>query len=315
LVGSWLARFLIEREACVFSFIRGFAPQSDFFRSQDYLHTELVHGSLEDFNSLENAINEREIDTVFHLGAQAIVGTAYRNPLATFEANIRGTYHLLEASRRYPSLVKRVVIASSDKAYGSSPMLPYTEKMPLVGSHPYDVSKSCTDLLSFSYHHTYGLPVAVARCGNIYGGGDLHWNRLIPGTIRSYLCNEEPLIRSDGKLIRDYVYVEDVAEAYLTLGENLHRSDVRGEAFNFAPNTPYSVLEIVSALGILMNCSHLKPKILSMANGEIQKQFLSYQKAKDILHWSPKFSLEEGLNKTIFWYENYLRKQFSGCHE
>ncbi len=306
LVGSWLSRILIERNAHVVAFVRGFNPHSDFFRSKDYLNTELAQGSLEDYNSLENVINEREIDTVFHIGAQAIVGTAHRSPLATFEANIRGTYHLLEACRRLGGLVQRVVVASSDKAYGSSKELPYTEKMPLAGKHPYDVSKSCTDLLSFTYHHTYGVPVTIARCGNIYGGGDLHWSRLIPGTIRSYLSNKAPIIRSDGKFTRDYIYVEDVAEAYLTLGENLHRQEVRGEAFNFAPNSPYSVLEVVEALRLLMNCHHLQPKILSTASGEIREQSLSYKKAFDVLNWKPKFSLEEGLRRTIPWYENYL---------
>ncbi|HEX2583247.1 MAG TPA: GDP-mannose 4,6-dehydratase [Chlamydiales bacterium] len=305
-VGSWLSRILLERKAHVVAFVRGFDPQSEFFRSKDYLHTSLAHGALEDYNSLENAINEHEIDTVFHIGAQAIVGTAHRSPLPTFEANIRGTYHLLEACRRLGSLVKRVIVASSDKAYGSSDELPYTEEMPLAGKHPYDVSKSCTDLLSFTYQHTYGVPVTVARCGNIYGGGDLHWSRLIPGTIRSYLSDEAPLLRSDGKFTRDYIYVEDVAEAYLTLGENLHRPEVRGEAFNFAPNAPYSVLEIVEALRLLMNKHSLPPKILATASCEIREQSLSYQKALRVLDWKPKFSLEEGLRRTIPWYERYL---------
>ncbi len=309
LVGCCLVKTLIKLKAQVVAFIRDPNPQSDLYRSGDDRQIEVVQGALEDFNSVERSINENEIDTVFHLGAQAIVGTAWRNPLSTFESNIRGTYNLLEACRRHAGLVKRVVIASSDKAYGSSDILPYTEDMPLAGKHPYDVSKSCTDLISLTYHHTYSLPVAVARCGNIFGAGDLNWNRLIPGTIRSYLSNQSPVIRSDGKFTRDYIYVEDVVEAYLALAENLHRSDVRGEAFNFAPNSPNTVIEIVTAIQSLMNCPGLAPKILNMATAEIRDQSLSYEKAQRILKWKPRFSLEEGLKKTITWYENFLNSQ------
>jgi CDP-glucose 4,6-dehydratase len=313
LVGSSLVKALIDRKAHVIALIRDPNPQSDFYRSGYYQQVELVQGALENFDSLERAVNENEIDTVFHLGAQAIVGTAWRSPLSTFESNIRGTYNLLEACRRHSSLVKRIIVASSDKAYGSSEVLPYTEEMPLTGKHPYDVSKSCADLISLTYHHTYCLPVVVARCGNIYGTGDLNWNRLIPGTIRSYLSNTAPIIRSDGQFTRDYIYVEDVVEAYLLLAENLHSPAVQGQSFNFAPNAPFTVIEIVKTLQKLMNCSALTPKILNHAGAEIRDQSLSYKKAQKVLNWKPRFTLEEGLEKTIPWYENYLNsKQLVG---
>ena len=248
LVGSWLTKRLIDENSYVVALVRDSDPQSEFFKSESFKKTTIVQGELENYSSVERAINEHEIDTVFHLGAQTIVGTALRNPLSPFESNIRGSYNLLEACRRHPSLVKRIVVASSDKAYGSSDVLPYTEEMPLCGKHPYDVSKSCTDLLAFSYHHTYGSPIAVARCGNIFGGGDLNWSRIIPGTIRSFHLNESPVIRSDGTFTRDYVFVDDVIDAYLMLAQNVHRENVQGQAFNFGPNAPSSVLEIVKLL-------------------------------------------------------------------
>jgi CDP-glucose 4,6-dehydratase len=305
-VGTWLIRSLIKKKAHVIAFIRDPNPQSDFYRSGDFRQTEIISGSLESFSSLERAITENEIDTVFHLGAQAIVGAAFRNPLSTFESNIRGTYNLLEACRRHSDLVKRIVVASSDKAYGSSEVLPYTEDMRLEGRHPYDVSKSCADLISLTYAHSYNLPVVVARCGNIFGGGDLNWNRLIPGTIRSYLMNTAPIIRSDGKFTRDYIYVEDVVDAYLSLAENAPLSEVRGQAFNFAPNTPCSSIEIVKTLQTLMNCIGLDPKILDIAKGEILHQSLNSDKALKVLNFQIRHSLEEGLRKTIPWYEDYL---------
>lgn len=313
LVGCWLTRALIEHKAHVVALIRDPNPQSDFYRRRDDQHVDIVQGALEDFDSVERAVNENEIDTVFHLGAQAIVGTAWRNPLSTFESNIRGTYNLLEACRRHSGLVKRVVIASSDKAYGSSDLLPYTEEMPLAGQHPYDVSKSCADLIASTYYHTYRLPVVVARCGNIFGGGDLNWNRLIPGTIRSYLSNTAPVIRSDGNYTRDYIYVEDVVQAYLALAEKALHPEVQGQSFNFASNAPYTVIEVVKTLQNLMNCPHLNPKILNLATHEIRDQSLSYEKARKILHWNPRFSLAQGLEKTIAWYQTHLHsKQLAG---
>lgn len=306
LVGSWLARRLVEKGSSVVALIRDADPQSEFIKSGLYKSTTLVQGELENFNSIERAVNEHEIDTVFHLGAQTIVGTALRSPLSTFESNIRGSYHLLEACRRHGSLVQRIVIASSDKAYGSSDILPYTEEMPLCGKHPYDVSKSCTDLLAFSYSHTYGLPLAIARCGNIFGGGDLNWSRLIPGTIRSFYLNEAPIIRSDGTFTRDYVFIDDVVDAYLLLAQSVHRENVQGAAFNFGPNAPASALEVVLMIQRLMNKPTIHPQILNTAKAEIHDQSLNSQKAAETFGWRPKHTLEKGLIETIRWYENYF---------
>jgi Nucleoside-diphosphate-sugar epimerases len=308
LVGSWLVKDLIEKQAKVVVLVRDNDPQSELIRSFLINETTVVNGSLEDMSSLERAIVENEVDTVFHLGAQTIVGSALRSPLATFEANIRGTYQLLEVCRRHPQLTKRIVFASSDKAYGSSAILPYTEDMPLKSEHPYDVSKSCSDLIAQTYFHTYGLPIAIARCGNIYGGGDLNWSRIIPGTIRSTLANLAPIIRSNGLFTRDYVYVKDVVRAYLCLAEQIENKLVVGQGFNFGPNKPYTVIEIVNAILKEMNATHLVPQIQNQAKAEIQDQTLSSEKAARLLNWKPEFSLEEGLKETISWYEEYLLK-------
>jgi CDP-glucose 4,6-dehydratase len=307
-LGYWLTKALVQEKANVVTLVRDADPQSALIRSGLIKKTRVVQGALEDYASLERAINEHEIDTVFHLGAQTIVGTALRNPLPTFESNIRGTYQLLEACRVHKNLVKRIVVASSDKAYGSSLVLPYTEEMPLRGQHPYDVSKSCTDLLSYTYHHTYGLPVVIARCGNLYGGGDLNWSRLIPGTVRNFYSKIAPVIRSDGTFTRDYLYVEDAVYAYLLLAINANKENIQGQAFNFGPNTPFSVLQIVNALQRLMNCFDLPPKVLNEAKEEIRDQSLDSKKAKQILGWQPIFSLEEGLQRTIDWYTRYFQE-------
>ncbi len=306
LVGGWLSEALIKKGAEIIFLIRDLDPNSLLVLKDTLRKGQVVQGSLEDGVSCERAIVEYGVDTVFHLAAQAIVETGLRSPLITFEANIRGSYLLFEACRRQKELVQRIVVASSDKAYGSSPHLPYTEKMPLAGRHPYDVSKSCADLLAVSYFHTYHLPIVIARCGNIFGGGDLHFSRIVPGTIRSLLKDETPVIRSNGLLTRDYIYVEDVVDAYLSLGEQLRREGVQGEAFNFGPNRPYSVKEMVAALQTLMGKTHLKPKILDQAHLEIKDQTLDSSKAKKILGWKPKYSLEEGLAKTIQWYKHYF---------
>ncbi len=306
LLGSWLVKRLVEKGASVVILMRDNDPQSELVRSGFLKYVTVVNGALEDYLSLERAINEHEVDTVFHLGAQTIVATALRSPLPTFEANIRGTYNLLEACRIHKNLVKRLLIASSDKAYGSSPILPYSEEMPLMGRHPYDVSKSCTDLLAQTYYHTYHLPVVIARCGNIFGGGDLNWSRIIPGTIKSLYFGLSPEIRSDGRSTRDYIYIEDVVNAYLMLAYAAARDDVRGQAFNFGINRPYSVLEIVDVLQKLMGRTDLSPKILDNAKAEIKDQTLSSKKAEKILGWKPAFDLEKGLTLTIQWYYEYL---------
>jgi CDP-glucose 4,6-dehydratase len=269
----------------------------------------VVSGRLEVIGTLERAVAEHEVDTVFHLGAQAIVGTALRSPLATYEANIRGTYNLLEACRIHQDLVRRLVVASSDKAYGDVSVLPYTEDMPANGRHPYDVSKSCTDLLAMTAAHTYGLPVAIARCGNIYGAGDLNWSRIVPGTLRLALEGRAPVLRSDGLFTRDYLYLEDVVEAYLVLAEATGERDIRGEAFNFSPERPLSVLEMVHAVLEATGRSDLEPVIQNTARAEIRDQYLDATKANRLLGWRPAFSLEEGLRTTASWYRAFLEDQ------
>jgi CDP-glucose 4,6-dehydratase len=307
LVGSWLCRRLLDDGAHVVALVRDWDPQSEFIRSGDIKRCTVVSGCLEDYATLVRAIADNQTDTVFHLGAQAIVGTAQISPLATFEANIRGTYHLLEACRVHRDLVARTVVASSDKAYGDSDQLPYLETMPANGRHPYDVSKSCADLLAQTYAASYGLNVAVARCGNIYGGGDLNWSRIVPGTIRSALESKAPVLRSDGSNLRDYIYVEDVVDAYLALAEAAGRPGVRGEAFNFGLQRPLSVLAITRAVLAAMDRPELEPVIENTAKAEIQDQYLDSGKALRVLDWEPRFGLEEGLDLTVAWYRDFMR--------
>lgn len=307
LVGSWLIKTLTAYSpAIVVAFIRDWNPQSELISSGLVNKIQVVNGNLQSLDCLERAINKYEIDTVFHLGAQTIVNNALRDPLETFESNIRGTYHLLEACRKHASLVKRIVIASSDKAYGSSEILPYTEEMPPLGVHPYDVSKSCGDLIARAYFQTYKLPIAIARCANIYGGGDLNWSRIIPGTIKNLLEDKPPHIRSDGKTVREYIFVKDVVAAYLTLAIQLDSPKVQGEAFNFGPNQPLSTLDIVQLLSCLLNRPKVEPTIQNIVKNEIQKQYLNAYKAEKILGWKPIYGLKEGLAETITWYENHL---------
>lgn len=283
-------------------------PESRLIESDVIARTSVVRGDLEDLGALVRAINEYEVDTVFHLGAQTIVGTASRSPLSTFEANIRGTWNLLEACRICPKLIERIIVASSDKAYGAHEHLPYTEDTPLQGTFPYDVSKSCADLITFSYWHTYRLPVAVTRCGNLFGGGDLNFNRLIPGTIRSVLQDERPIVRSDGTFIRDYFYVRDAVNAYLTLAEHMPGENFNGRAFNFGTETPVSVLELVEVILKLMDRADLQPVVLNQATHEIPRQFLDCTRARTLMQWEPAFTLEEGLRETIAWYSAWLER-------
>ena len=309
LVGSWLVKALLKRKSIIVALVRDIDYQTEFYRSGDYLQTNIVNGSLENFSTIERAINEYEVDTIFHLGAQTIVGAAYREPLQTFESNIRGTYHILEACRRHQEFVKEIVVASSDKAYGIADKLPYTEDMPLKGSHPYDVSKGCTDLLAQTYSCTYNLPIAIARCGNIYGGGDLNWSRIIPGTILSLLNNKRPVIRSNGKYIRDYIYIKDIVDAYINLAESITKKNIYGEAFNFSTESRMSVIEIVNKIRSIMNREDLEPQILNLNLKEIPEQLLSAEKAHEILGWYSKYDLEKGLSETVDWYKNYFDKK------
>jgi CDP-glucose 4,6-dehydratase len=302
---------LLAHESSVVALVRDADPRSELYRSGDIQHISVVHGALEDFWTLERAINEHEVDTVFHLGAQTIVGTAHRSPLPTFESNIRGSYNLLEACRLHKDMVQRVVIASSDKAYGDQSNLPYTEDMSLNGRHPYEVSKSCADLIAQAYHYTYALPVAIARCGNTYGGGDLNWSRIVPGTIRSFLRGSHPIIRSDGTYVRDYIYVKDVVRAYMRLAENLDNDQVRGEAFNFSTESSINVLDVVAAIQKLMDCAHIEPEIQNRTEGEIPSQYISAVKARTTLGWQPDYGLESGLQETIQWYRRFLGEEGS----
>jgi CDP-glucose 4,6-dehydratase len=305
LVGGWLLERLVELKADPVALVRDWVPGARFVELNLDRSVNVVNGDVRDQKLLERVLGEYEIDTVIHLAAQTIVGIANRNPVSTFETNIGGTWALLEAARRSPT-VKAAVIASSDKAYGSATALPYTEATPLAGEHPYDASKSCADLIAQSYARTFGLPVAITRCGNFFGGGDLNWNRIVPGTIRSVLRGERPVVRSDGKFVRDYIYVEDAADSYLLLAEAL-RGDPKlaGEAFNFATGKPCSVLEIVGLIAAQMQ-SNLDPVILNEASNEIREQFLNAEKAEKILGWRARFGLQDGLARTIAWYRKHF---------
>jgi CDP-glucose 4,6-dehydratase len=305
LVGGALVRQLLAQQADVVCLVRDWVPQADLVQSGNLDRVKVVRGDLGDQELLERVLGEYEIASVFHLAAQTIVPIANRNPISTFESNIGGTWRLLEACRRSP-LVKQIVLASSDKAYGSCETLPYDETTPLQGRHPYDVSKSCADLIAQSYAETYQLPVVVTRCGNFFGGGDLNWNRIIPGTIRSILRGQQPLIRSDGLSVRDYLYVDDGAAAYLQLAEQLAaRPELRGEAFNFSCERPLTVLQLVETLLELCG-STLEPEVRNEATNEIRHQYLSAAKARAWLGWTPRHGLEEGLRLTIDWYRRHL---------
>lgn len=303
LLGSHLAEALLSSEAELVGLVRDQVPRSRLNSLPEVRERmNIVHGDIVDFDLLERVLNEYEVDTVFHLAAQTIVGTANRNPRSTFDANIRGTWNLLEACRRVPT-VTRIVVASSDKAYGIQEELPYLETAPLQGTHPYDVSKSCADLISTSYNLSYGLPVSITRCGNFFGGGDLNFNRLIPGTIRSVLDGERPIIRSDGTHVRDYIYVKDGATAYMLLAEKMDDPRAVGEAFNFSNEVQLDVKTLVEKILEMMGRDDLAPKILSEVRNEIPHQYLSAAKAREILGWKPVFGIDDALRETIDWYQ------------
>ncbi len=305
LVGSWLVKRLVEAGADVICLVRDWVPQSELVRSGWIERIKIVRGDIRDRDILERILGEYEIDTVIHLAAQTIVTIANRNPISTFETNITGTWNLLEACRRSPR-VKQIVVASSDKAYGDQEILPYAEDTPLQGQHPYDVSKSAADLIAYTYAKSFDLPVTITRCGNFYGGGDLNWNRIIPGTIRSILRGQRPVIRSDGEYVRDYFYAEDGAAAYMLLAEQLaSRPELKGEAFNFSNETQVTVNQIVARIIRLMN-ANIEPEIRNEVTNEIRNQYLSAEKAHTQLSWQPLFTLDQGLAKTIKWYQDFL---------
>jgi CDP-glucose 4,6-dehydratase len=305
LLGSWLVPRLSAAGANVICLVRDWVWQSELVRTRAIDRVTVVRGDVGNRDLIERTLGEYEVEVVFHLAAQTIVGIANRNPISTFSTNVEGTWNVLEACRRSPK-VASIVVASSDKAYGDQPRLPYDETMPLQGRHPYDVSKSCADLITQTYAATYNLPAAITRCGNFYGGGDLNWSRIVPGTIRSVLRGERPVVRSDGKFVRDYFYIEDGAAAYMLLAECLFRQpNLRGKAFNFSNESQISVLELVDLILQKMN-SALRPEILNQASHEIQHQFLSARRARSELNWQPQFTLQEGLNRSIAWYREFL---------
>lgn len=306
-VGGWVVRRLVELGADVVCLVRDWVPDCELVSSRLIERVTVVRGDVCDQELCERALGEFEIDTVLHLAAQTIVGIANRNPTSTFETNIAGTWRLLEACRRSPA-VRQIVLASSDKAYGDHEKLPYDEEAPLQGRHPYDVSKSCADLIAQSYARTYGQRVAITRCGNFYGGGDLNWNRIVPGTIRSVLRGQRPVIRSDGQFTRDYVYVEEAAAAYTLLAEKLAADEkLGGEAFNFSNEAPLTVVALVERILALMDAPR-DVEIQNKASGEIRHQYLSARRARERLGWQPLYTLDEGLGRTIAWYRDFFRQ-------
>ena len=305
LVGSWLVDALLERRARVVCLVRDRVPDSRFFTEALDRRVTVVDGDICDQAVVERALGEYEVATVFHLAAQTIVPIANRNPASTFESNVRGTWVVLEACRRSP-LVREVVVASSDKAYGEQDVLPYSEEMPLRGANAYDVSKTCADLIAQAYATTWDVPVAVTRCGNFYGGGDLNFSRLVPGVLRDVLHGRRPVIRSDGSFIRDYIHVEDGVSAYLATAEALAaRPELAGRAFNFSLERPLSVLEMVKEIQRAAG-SDLEPVILNEATNEIHAQYLNSKRARDELGWEPIVGLEEGLRRTVEWYRRHF---------
>lgn len=308
-LGSWLIRSLIEQGADVIALVRDETPRSLLFLNSDHKKITIVKGELEDYFLLERILGEYQIEVIFHIGAQTQVEIANRNPISTFETNIRGTWNLLEATKRSP-VVKKVLVASSDKAYGKQESLPYNESQPLHGDHPYDVSKSAADLIAQSYFSTYGTPVCITRCGNFFGGGDFNYNRLVPSVIRAALSEQRPIIRSDGTLRRDYLYIEDAVRVYMQLAEKMDDVKIHGQAFNFSVENPLSVLEMTTKILSLMNSS-LTPEVLGQAKNEIADQYLSAEKARKVLGWKAQYSLDAGLEKTIAWYTKHFHENHS----
>ncbi len=305
LLGSWLVAGLLERGAQIVMLVRDRVPDAWVFTSGAADRCIQVSGDVCDGPLIERVLAEYEIDTLFHLAARTIVGQAYRDPLGTFRSNVQGTWEVLDACRR-GGTATRIVVASSDKAYGSQSVLPYREDQPLIGRHPYDVSKSCTDLIAQAYASTYGLQVAVTRCGNLFGGGDLNYDRLVPGTIRAALLGDRPVLRSDGTPLRDWLYVEDAVEVYLSVAERAPEPGVRGEAFNFAAGNPMNALEVTQRVLKACGRDDLEPRILATAGHEIQDQFLDSAKARSVLGWSPSCGFDEGISRTVAWYRERL---------
>lgn len=309
-LGSHLTGMLVQRGADVVVLVRDEIPPTPIVQSWASRVARL-RGDVRDQALLERILGEYEVATVFHLAAQTIVGVANANPVSTLDSNIRGTWALLEAVHRSP-VVEQVVVASSDKAYGSQPVLPYTEEMPLLAVHPYDVSKACADMLTMSFHQTYGVPACVTRCGNFFGPGDTNWNRLVPGTMRSLIRGDRPVVRSDGTPIRDYLYVEDGALAYLRLAEAMAADPkIIGQTYNFSTESEITALEFVRLVAEVVGRPDLEPDIRATASNEIPHQFLSAGKARAELGWVPEFTVREALEITSHWYADYLAAENS----
>jgi CDP-glucose 4,6-dehydratase len=304
-LGSHLCGLLVELGAAVVILRRDHVVPTAQVRTW-LPEVDVVDGDVVDQAVLERLLGEYEVRSVFHLAAQTQVQVANHNAVSTLDANVRGTWSLLEAVRRSP-LVEQVVLASSDKAYGSQPVLPYQEDMPLLAVNPYDVSKACADLIAQSYHDRWQVPLAITRCGNFFGPGDTNWERLVPGTVRSLLRGERPVIRSDGSLVRDYLYVEDGALAYLRLAEAMADDPAHhGEAYNFSTERPLSVLEVVDEIQAAAGTS-LEVDVRGQAAHEIDAQHLSAEKARTRLGWAPRHSLGDALQRTVAWYADHLK--------
>jgi CDP-glucose 4,6-dehydratase len=316
-VGARLAARLLELGAEVTCLLRDDDPASPLHWAGDRARVSIVNGRLETFEQVRAAVVERQPGMVFHLGAQALVRAGAIDPLGTFESNIRGTYHVLEACRLYRKDIRAIVLASSDKAYGECASLPYREDTPLAARNPYDVSKSCGDLIAQSYAASYNLPIAIARCGNIYGPGDLHWSRLVPGTIRSLLQGRPPVIRSDGTPVRDYLHVDDAVDGYLRLSAWAAATPVTDDAqraFNFSGQCALSVLEMTRLLQRACDRRDLEPVILNQAAGEIAEQELDCARAHAALDWRPRREVVSALRETVRWYREYLRPAERATH-
>ena len=308
LLGSWLVPELVRRGANVVALVRDGAPRSKLVSDGWLDRIATVRGSLTDGELLRRSLAEYAIESVFHLGAQTLVGVAKHDPVGTLDANVRGTWLLLEAARQCQ--VKQVIVASSDKAYGDSDRLPYREDYPLQGRFPYEVSKSCTDLITTMYAQTYGCPTAIVRCGNLFGGGDLNFSRLIPGVIAATLRSERFVIRSDGLYVRDFLYVEDAVDAYLTLAERLAAEPaLAGEAFNFGLELRLTMLDLVNKVLQMMGRPDLQPVIQDIARAEIREQYLDAGKARERLQWAARIGMDEGLRRTIDWYRAFNADQ------
>ena len=305
LMGGWLVKALMREGAEIVALVRDQVPKSMLVRERLIDRITTVSGDLESLPTLERAIAEYNPHTVFHLAAQPLVQVAKRDPVGTLRANVMGTWNVMEACRITGRA--HVVVASSDKAYGATDNLPYRETHPLQGRYPYDVSKSCTDLIAQMYAATYGVKTAIARCGNLFGGGDLNFDRTIPGLIKATLANERFVIRSDGKFVRDFLYVKDAAEAYLTLGERLAEDEsISGEAFNFSLGERLTVLDIVHMTLEIMGRTGLEPVIQNIASSEIREQYLDATKARERLGWRPKYGMEEAIRETVASYREHF---------